>query len=76
MSTLKDLRAAFPKVFIPLPFWICRGETMTWKCPRCGREFSRQNQDHYCVRPQNVDEYIAAQDENYRPRLEEIRVIL
>ena len=20
-----------------------------WKCPKCGREFVRQNQDHYCV---------------------------
>ncbi len=38
---------------------------MTWKCPKCGREFSRQNQDHYCVKPQNIDEYIAAQDEKY-----------
>lgn len=36
---------------------------MTWKCPKCGRTFSRQEQDHYCVKPQNIDEYIAAQDE-------------
>ena len=49
---------------------------MTWKCPKCGREFSRQNQDHYCVKPQNIDEYIAAQDEKYQPRLREIREIL
>ena len=49
---------------------------MTWKCPKCGREFSRQNQDHYCVKPQNIDEYIAAQDEKYQPRLKEIREIL
>ena len=49
---------------------------MTWKCPKCGREFSRQNQDHYCVKPQNIDEYIAAQDEKYQPRLMEIREIL
>ena len=45
---------------------------MAWKCPKCGREFSRQNQDHYCVKPQNIDEYIAAQDEKYKPRLMEI----
>ena len=31
---------------------------MTWKCPKCGREFSRQNQDHYCVKPQIIDEKI------------------
>ena len=49
---------------------------MKWKCPKCGREFSRQNQDHYCVKPQNIDEYIAAQDEKYKPRLMEIREIL
>ena len=49
---------------------------MTWKCPKCGREFSRQNQGHYCVKPQNIDEYIAAQDEKYQPRLKEIREIL
>lgn len=34
-----------------------------WKCPKCGREFARQNQDHYCVKPQSIDEYIAALDE-------------
>ncbi len=47
-----------------------------WKCPKCGREFSRQNQDHYCVKPQNIDEYIAAQDEKVQPVLKEIRAIL
>lgn len=47
-----------------------------WKCPKCGREFSRQNQDHYCVKPQTIDEYIAAQDEKVQPRLNEIRAIL
>ena len=49
---------------------------MTWKCPKCGREFSRQNQGHYCVKPQTIDEYIAAQDENCQPRLREIRAVL
>ncbi len=49
---------------------------MTWKCPKCGREFSRRNQDHYCVKPQNIDEYIAAQDEKIQPRLREIRAVL
>ena len=50
--------------------------TMTWKCPKCGREFSRQNQDHYCTKPQNIDEYIAERDEQIRPKLNEIRSIL
>ncbi len=47
-----------------------------WKCPKCGREFSRRNQDHYCVKPQTVDDYIAAQDEAVRPGLREIRAVL
>ena len=49
---------------------------MTWKCPKCGREFSRQNQDHYCVKPQNIDDYIAAQDKKYQPLLREVRAVL
>ena len=49
---------------------------MKWKCPKCGREFSRQNQDHYCVKPQNIDEYIAAQNAQVQPRLKELRDIL
>lgn len=49
---------------------------MKWKCPKCGREFSRQNQDHYCIKPQTIDEYISAQDEKVQPKLQEIRAIL
>ena len=49
---------------------------MKWRCPKCGREFSRQNQDHYCVKPQSIDEYIAAQDEKFQLRLREIREVL
>ena len=47
-----------------------------WKCPKCGREFSRQHQDHYCVKPQNIDEYIAAQAEAIQPRLQEVRGLI
>jgi uncharacterized protein YdhG (YjbR/CyaY superfamily) len=43
-----------------------------WKCPKCGREFGRQNQDHYCIKPRTVDEYIAAQDEDRQPMLRAI----
>ena len=50
-----------------------RGDAMTWKCPRCGREFSKQNQDHYCVKPQNIDDYISMQDEQYQSVLREVR---
>ncbi len=35
-----------------------------WSCPKCGREFKRQNQSHYCGEaPQSVEEYISLQDE-------------
>ena len=47
-----------------------------WKCPKCGREFSRQEQDHSCVKPKNIDEYIAAQEEAVQPRLKEMRNLI
>ena len=48
-----------------------------WTCPKCGRQFSRQNQDHYCGKaPQTIDEYIAAQDESVQPKLNELRTII
>ena len=49
---------------------------MKWICPKCGRTFSRQDQDHYCLKPQTIDEYIAVQDEAVQPRLKEIRAII
>ena len=47
-----------------------------WKCPKCGREFARQAQQHYCGKPNTIDEYIDAQDESVRPRLREIRAVI
>ena len=47
-----------------------------WKCPKCGREFSRQEQQHYCGKPQTIDEYIDAQDASVRPKLREVRAII
>lgn len=47
-----------------------------WKCPKCGREFARQEQQHYCGKPTTVDEYISAQDEAVQPRLREVRAVL
>jgi len=47
-----------------------------WKRPKCGRESRRQGQDHYCMKPQTIDEYIALQDEAVQPRLREIRDLL
>lgn len=49
---------------------------MSWKCPKCGREFRRENQDHYCGKPQTIDEYIVSQDERVQPKLNEMRAIL
>ena len=48
-----------------------------WKCPKCGREFNREGQDHYCGKvPKTIDEYIDAQDETVQPRLREVHEIL
>ena len=47
-----------------------------WRCPKCGREFARQEQQHYCVKPKTIDEYIAAQPEAVQPKLRELRRIL
>ena len=44
-----------------------------WKCPKCGREFKNQNQEHYCIKPKNIDEYIASQDEQVQSRLQAMR---
>ena len=44
-----------------------------WKCPKCGREFKNQNQEHYCIKPQTIDEYISQQDECVQPYLQAIR---
>ena len=49
---------------------------MSWTCPKCGREFAKRDQQHYCGKPQTVDEYIQQQDERARPRLNEIRAII
>ena len=47
-----------------------------WKCPKCGRSFSRTGQGHYCGKVETIDEYIDAQDESVKPYLNEIRQIL
>ncbi len=45
-----------------------------WTCPKCGRSFKRQNQDHYCGKaPKTIDEYIAAQPEEARQYLKKVR---
>ncbi len=49
---------------------------MTWKCPKCGRVFDRQDQQHFCEKPRTIDEYIEAQDPAARPKLREIRAVI
>ena len=44
-----------------------------WKCPKCGREFTNIEQDHFCVKPNSIEEYIEAQTEEVRPLLQNIR---
>ena len=47
-----------------------------WTCPVCGRAFARQDQHHFCNKPETVDAYIAAQEEAARPALNRMRDIL
>ena len=48
-----------------------------WKCPKCGREFKKKEQSHYCgEKPKTIDEYILNQDEDKQEDLRHIRRIL
>ena len=45
-----------------------------WQCPECGREFKNTNQKHYCGElPKTIDAYIAAQPEEVRLLLNQVR---
>lgn len=48
-----------------------------WKCPKCGREFKKNNQSHFCGEPpKTVKEYIMRQDSEKQADLFLIREIL
>lgn len=47
-----------------------------WICPKCHRAFERQEQSHYCQKPQTVDAYIDQQEAAAQPRLRELRALL
>ena len=48
-----------------------------WVCPKCGREFKRINQGHYCGKaPDSVEEYIRSQPTEAQPHLMELRHII
>lgn len=50
---------------------------MMWICPKCGRTFKRQNQEHYCGKKlETIDQYIAAQLEPVQPYLKEVRDVI
>jgi len=45
-----------------------------WQCPECRREFENINQNHYCGEPpKTIDAYIAAQPEDVRQLLNQVR---
>ena len=44
-----------------------------WVCPKCGREFARTNQGHYCGKaPVTLEEYLASLPEEARAHTEEL----
>lgn len=48
-----------------------------WKCPKCGREFKKNNQNHFCgEKPKTIEEYINNQDIEKQADLFLIREIL
>ena len=48
-----------------------------WKCPKCGREFKKVNQSHYCgEKPKTIEEYILCQDNDKQADLLLIRETL
>lgn len=52
-------------------------ETSLWKCPKCGREFKKKGQGHYCgEKSKTIDEYILSQDADKQEELQYIRQIL
>lgn len=52
-------------------------KTSMWKCPKCGREFKKNGQSHFCgEKPKTIDEYILSQDKEKRKDLQQIRQIL
>lgn len=45
-----------------------------WKCEKCGREFTKTEQQHFCGKsPTTIDEYIEAQSEEVRAILTKVR---
>lgn len=48
-----------------------------WKCPKCGREFKKTNQGHYCGKaPETVDEYTEQQIPEAKEHITNLRNII
>ncbi len=48
-----------------------------WKCPKCGRSFKNENQQHFCGKaPETLNDYILAQDESIWNQLRNVREVL
>jgi uncharacterized protein YdhG (YjbR/CyaY superfamily) len=44
-----------------------------WKCQKCGQEFDKSNQSHFCGDAKTIDSYIAGQPESVQPILYQVR---
>ena len=44
-----------------------------WTCPKCGREFKNNEQDHFCSGVNTMDDYILAQTPEVQSILQSIR---
>lgn len=44
-----------------------------WKCPKCGRDFKNENQNHYCGKIETIDQYISEQRPGIQHLLKKIR---
>ena len=45
-----------------------------WTCPKCGRTFKKQEQQHFCGKASaTIEEYIVTQPEGIRQYLKEVR---
>ncbi|MDE5696947.1 MAG: DUF1801 domain-containing protein [Lachnospiraceae bacterium] len=48
-----------------------------WKCPKCGKEFQKTNQNHFCgEKPKTIEAYIMCQDEEKQADLFLVRQAL
>ena len=48
-----------------------------WQCPKCGREFQKKNQEHFCGEPPKaIEDYIAEQPKEIQPLLRQLRSAL